>query len=414
MQKARLVVGPMSRHAGTLRVCAELLHPSGSKDHLWWELPEECSDSLTPWADPWLVGMIFPIMQAGAPVHIEGRVSPSLMANLELFMRIWERWMPGKYRAVALSADEEVELPPAREPGSAIASLSCGVDSCFTLFRHARHLAGRRSQKITATVVQHGFDVRLHYTRADEVFERMLADAKALSGSLGLPSFPMKTNFQQMRLNWSDAWGTQIVCGLYLFAGRYDTALTANDMPYQWMGMPWASHPVTNPLLGSKGFTVIDDGGEFSRSEKAKLIAQWPEAMRHLHVCFGVSHPGTYKNCCTCEKCLRTILSFRIAGCARPETFLHDPSDDEIRRVRLQLVTRIMRWEQLARGAEAAGLGQTGWAKAVRSVLRKHRWREFRNKLQEPFVPVRNTIRRVTRGTTLSKREIAARDSEKG
>ena len=107
-----------------------------------------------------------------------------------------------------------------------------------------------------------------------------------------------KTNFQQMRLNWSHAWGTQIACGFHLLAGRYDTALTANDMPYQWMGMAWPSHPVTNPLLGSKGFTLIDDGGEFSRSEKAKLIADWPEAMRRLHVCFGLDQPGTYQNCC--------------------------------------------------------------------------------------------------------------------
>ena len=162
---------------------------------------------------------------------------------------------------------------------SAIASLSCGVDSCFTLFRHARRLAGRRSQRIAATVVQHGFDVWLHNKGSDEVFERLLADARELSGSLGLPCIPMKTNFQQMRLNWSHAWGTQIACGLHLLAGRYDTALTANDMPYQWMGMAWPRYPVTNPLLGSKGFALIDDGGEFSRSEKAKVIADWPEAI---------------------------------------------------------------------------------------------------------------------------------------
>jgi hypothetical protein len=410
MRKARLVLEPMSKLAGTLQLSAALQLPNGSEERLWWQLPEEFSDSVTPWADPWLIGMIFPIMQAGAPVQVEGRVSPSLMANLELFMRIWERWEPGRYRAVDLSATEEVELPPAREPNSAIASLSCGVDSCFTLFRHARRLAGRRSQRIAATVVQHGFDVWLHNKGSDEVFERLLADARELSRSLGLPCIPMKTNFQQMRLNWSHAWGTQIACGFHLLAGRYDTALTANDMPYQWMGMAWPSHPVTNPLLGSKGFALIDDGGEFSRSEKAKLIADWPEAMRRLHVCFGLDQPGTYQNCCTCEKCVRTILAFRIAACARPAAFLHDPSDAEIRRVRLHLITRVRRWEQLARGAEAAGLGQTGWAKAVRSVLRKHRMRQFRNRIQRPFIPIRNAIRRAVRGTELSRREIADKD----
>jgi hypothetical protein len=85
---------------------------------------------------------------------------------------------------------------------------------------------------------------------------------------------------------------------LSLFAGHFDTALVANDLPYDWLGISWASHPVTNVLLGSRGFTVLDDGGEYTRAEKAKAISAWPEAMKHLHVCFGESAPGRYENCC--------------------------------------------------------------------------------------------------------------------
>jgi len=166
MTKARLLLEPASRQAGALRLGARLLHANGS-EHLWWELPEACADHVTAWADPWLVGLIFPIMQAGVPVHIEGRVSPSLLANLELFMQIWECWAPGRYRPVALSAGAEAELPPAQEPGAAAVSLSCGVDSCFTLYRHVRHLAGRRSQHVAAAVVQHGFDVWLAQQNTD-------------------------------------------------------------------------------------------------------------------------------------------------------------------------------------------------------------------------------------------------------
>jgi hypothetical protein len=409
MTKARLLLEPPSRRNGALHLGARLLRPGGSDEHLWWELPETHEALVTPWADPWVIGLIFPIMQSGIPVHIEGRVSPSLLANLELFMKIWETWAPGRYRPVALSADAETELPPAQEPNTAIASLSCGVDSCFTLYRHARGRVERRSRRIAATVMQHGFDVWLAQENTDAVFADMLADGRALAQSLGLPCIAMKTNFQQMRLDWAHAWGTQLVSGLYLLAARYDTALIANDMPYQWM-MPWPSHPITNPLLGSRGFSVIDDGGECSRIEKAKLIADWPEAMRRLHVCFGLDAPGTYRNCCKCEKCIRTILAFRVAGCAKPATFAHDPTDADIRRVRLHLITRIYRWEQLARGAEAAGLGQTGWARAIRAVLRKHRLRELRNKVQQPFVPIRNRLRKIVRGSELSRRELARKE----
>jgi hypothetical protein len=409
MTKARLLLEPPARRDGVLHLGARLLRPDGSDERLWWELPETQAELVTPWADPWVIGLIFPMMQSGVPVHIEGRVSPSLLANLELFMKIWEIWAPGRYRPVALSADSEVELPPVPEPNTALVSLSCGVDSCFTLYRHVRGLAGRRSQRVAATVMQHGFDVWLGQKNTDGVFADMLADGRALAQSLGLSCIAMKTNFQQMRLDWAHAWGTQLASGLYLLAARYDAALIANDMPYQWM-MPWPAHPTTTPLLGSRGFSLIDDGGECSRIQKVKLIANWPEAMRRLHVCFGLDVPGTYRNCCKCEKCVRTILAFRVAGCAKPEAFAHDPTDADIRRVRLHLITRVYRWEQLLRGAEAAGLGQTGWAQSIRAVLRRHRLREFRNKLQRPFVPIRNGIRKLTRGSKLSRRELAQKD----
>ena len=406
MNKARLLLEPTSERDGILRLGAKLLHPDGSCDRLWWELPQAFRQSVTSWTDPWVIGLIFPIMQGGNPVHIEGKVSPSLLANLELFMQIRALWAPDKYRQVALSADIETELPAVAEPGLTVASFSCGVDSCFTLYRHARGLAGRRTCKIGAAIVQHGLDVWLDQTNSDQIYADLLADATVLLDSLAMPRISMKTNFQQIRLDWADAWVTQQVAAAYLLAGRYDTALIANEVPYHWLNVILTSHPVTNPLLGSRGFAIIDDGGDYSRAEKAKVISAWPEAMRHLHVCFGVNVPGRYENCCECEKCIRTMLSFRIAGCATPDTFKREPTDAQIRRVRLHMIAKVRRWEQLAQGAKAAGMGHTGWAKAIGAVLRKQRRRQLRNSLQQPFVPLRDAIRKLTRGTTLSRSEI--------
>lgn len=411
-EKARLILEPGIARGGTLRLAATLHHPGGSSDLLWWEVPEAVAGDLTGWADPWVVGLVFPMMQGGAPVHVEGRVSPSLLANLELFMKVWECWEPGRYRPVSLSADSEVELPPVPVPGATLASFSGGVDSCFTVFRHQKGLAGRRSRHVDAAVVQHGMDVRLDGANTDGVYGQMLAGARTMLDSLGIRCIPMRTNFQTMRLHWGDAWGTQLASGIGLLAGRYDAALLANDMPYRWMERHWPHHPLTVPLLAARGMTLIDDGGEASRVQKAGLIADWPEAMRHLHVCFGVDEPGTYRNCCRCEKCIRTILAFRVAGRPRPSAFPVDPGDDDIRKVKLPLETRYLRWRELLAGAEAAGFGQTGWAKAIRAVLRRYRWGEIRAPFQRPFVPLRNAIRRLTRGSDRSRSQIA-RDRSK-
>ncbi len=408
MTPAKLILEPAQAKDGVLRLAAKLIEPDGSIERLWWEVPEAWGDAVTTWADPWVVGFLFPIMQRARPVHVEGRVSPSLLGNLDLFMRIWRIWAMGPYSVVTITADEEIELPPVRDPGLTISSFSCGVDSCFTVYRHTRGFVGHRSRRLAAGVLQHGFDVLLDQTNAQGIQKNLLASATTMLGSLELPCIPLVTNFQQMKMKWAHAWGTQLVSGLSLLAGRYDTALVPNDLPYAWLGIPWPIHPVTTVLLGSKGFAVIDDGGEFSRAEKAKVISQWPEAMRHLRVCFGLDIPGSHENCCRCEKCTRTMLAFRVAGCHRPAAFKDDVSDRQIRRMRWNLLTRTLRWQELARGADAAGLGRTSWAKAIRSAVRRNQWRAFRNRLQRPFLPARNTIRKWVRGSELSRRQLAA------
>jgi hypothetical protein len=79
--------------------------------------------------------------------------------------------------------------------------------------------------------------------------------------------------------------------------------------------------------------------------------------------------------------------------------------------VRLHFPLKVDRWHQLAQFADDAGMGQTRWAKAMRAVVRKERWRQVRNRLQSPFVPLRDRIRMLTRGTTLGRHEIARRRS---
>jgi hypothetical protein len=39
MRKARLVLEPMSKLAGTLQLSAALQLPNGSEERLWWQLP---------------------------------------------------------------------------------------------------------------------------------------------------------------------------------------------------------------------------------------------------------------------------------------------------------------------------------------------------------------------------------------
>jgi hypothetical protein len=136
------------------------------------------------------------------------------------------------------------------------------------------------------------------------------------------------------------------------------------------------------------------------------MVSAWPEAMQNLRVCFGADCPGSTDNCCHCEKCIRTILAFRIAGCPLPPSLPHDIPCAQIRKIKLDWFGK---WTELANDADAAGLGDTDWGRAIHGVIRWNKWRKFRSDCQRPFLPARNAIRRFFRGSPLSRSQTEAR-----
>jgi hypothetical protein len=321
-------------------------------------------------------------------------------------MAIWHVWMPDQYRPVSIRAEEEVEPPPPAEPGQTVIPFSCGVDSCFTLFRHRHGMVGRRNRDIRAGVVMNGFDIWLDQANAPAMYDGMLEGARVMLDSVGVACIPMASNFHELPIVWAHSFGTHLVAGVRLLASRFDTMLIANGTPCTSMFRPAANHPVAIPHLSSRFFQVVDDGAEAHRPQKAQLVSGWPEAMRHLRVCFA--NPGSHANCCRCEKCVRTILEFRAAGCPLPPAFRQDVTDRRIRRTRLFRECHYAYWPHIASAARERGLGGTGWARACRAAIRRNRLRRALARLKRPFIPLRNRIRVLFRGSALSRRELAA------
>ena len=409
MKSVRLLLEPQLIEAGELTVAGRLEHPGGQTLRLWWRLPAEWAEGVTPWADPWVVGFIFPMMQWRRDVVVEGRVSPSLLANIETYMAIWRTWLPNLYQPVAIRGQEEAEPPPPAQPGRTLAPFSCGVDSSFTVFRHTRCHIGRRSRPVDTGVVMHGFDIWMDQPNADVMYRGLLERARAMLGSLAVACVPVSGNFHELPTRWKHSYATHLIATMRLLAGAFDTLLIPNCTRYQNLGGVIASHPVCNPYLGSASFRVLDDGGECHRVEKVTLLAQWPEAMRGLRVCF--ENPATDANCCRCDKCLRTILACRIAGVPRPEAFPENPSDACIRRARIHPRLNSETWEEYILRAEQRGLGRTGWARAMRSAVRRKRFRLAMAPLKRPFIPLRNRIRVLFRGSSASRRELACQEA---
>jgi hypothetical protein len=105
---------------------------------------------------------------------------------------------------------------------------------------------------------------------------------------------------------------------------------------------------------------------------------------------------------------LRSILAFRIGAELLPPAFARDASDAQICHVKLTRPLQLDYWNGLVRAAEARGLGEASWVAAARRAIRRGRRRATLVRLREPLIPWRNRVRRLFRGSSLSRRQLAA------
>lgn len=315
---------------GTTTVGVTIETPDRERNLLWYRVLTEQSSLLTKSCDPFVAATIFLAMSQGTDVLVHGEVSPSLLQNLEEFQAVWSCWRPECYQQVEITADIEQEYPVANSLERAISAFSGGLDSCFTAFRHSQGRCGRNQRPLQAGLMVHGLDIPLS---TPEFFDRAMQKSRLALTSLGLELIPMATNFRNFQQRWEDAHGTAVASCLMLLQGGYSMGLIPSSDPYHALDLSWGwgSNPLTDPLLSSKTFSIIHDGGAFSRPAKLMQVAEWSEALQTLRVCWQGEQKD--RNCGYCEKCVQAILTFRALGLDLPPCFENDVTDQEIARV---------------------------------------------------------------------------------
>lgn len=320
---------PTVKSNDLITVSATIEVPNQERNSLWYRLPDKHNSLLTSSCDPFVVATIFMVMTQGVDVVVHGEVSPSLLQNLAEFQTAWACWR-SHYKQVEITAEVEREQPTNNRTPKTISTFSGGVDSCFTAFRHAKKLCGRLQRPLKAGLMIHGLDIPLN---EQQYFDNAAEKSSWTLASLGLELITMATNFRSFKQDWEDAFGVAIASCLMLLQGGYDSGLIPSSIPYQDMNLyskqiSYGSNPITDPLLSSRSFQIIHDGAGFTRIEKVKQIAQWPTALQNLRVCWQGEQKD--RNCGHCEKCIRTILNFRVAGLGLPPCFERDIDERDI------------------------------------------------------------------------------------
>lgn len=338
--------------------------------NLWFEI---VSSGIIPAAETLnfaVCALVFEAMREGRTMHVHGPVSTRLLANLEDFQFAFKSWLPALQR-VDILADEEVAVAVTDRP--AIVAFSGGVDALFSYYRHTNPYETRFPKKVGAILLAHGFDLRLSsedgFATARRTAERILGDDPVeriwLKTNIREGGFIGSRKSQRIEDRWTLTFGAALAACFHQMEAGYSSGLIGSDEPYNLLAFPWGSNPVTNHLLSSERMDMVYDGGGYGRTAKVAALSGWPVAMENLRVCYAKPHG---KNCCRCEKCVRTILNIRVLGLPLPPSFPHDATDDQVREIPIKGKVQQAYISEIIGIAEANGINES-WVDAARDAL---------------------------------------------
>jgi len=325
-QKIHVWPEEINKQEGHVSTGFTLEYPRGDRFLAWYRMPEDFSNYMTKNCDSFVMGTLFTAMRTGSDMVVHGEVSPILLRNLEEFQSAYASWYPNLYNKIEIKADIEKEQERSNTT-AVISAFSGGVDSCFTAWYHRRGKAERRTQDLRAGLILHGFDIPPGRVAT---FERVTNKARILLNSLDMETIPMTFNLKKLGDNLIHSQAAFLASCMSLLRGEFVVGLIPSSNSYANLNIRYGTTPITDHLLSSETFSIIHDHCSFSRSEKVREISNWSEVLQHLRVCLREERSERDKNCCRCEKCVRTILEFRSLGLGLPPCFEKDVSAKQI------------------------------------------------------------------------------------
>jgi hypothetical protein len=142
---------------------------------------------------------------------------------------------------------------------------------------------------------------------------------RALAAQVALPLVSVSSNldaflgnpFQRTHTlrNVAVALLCQRACGTFL----YSSTVHFRDVRTRDVSDIGYADPVLLPLLQTETLTCHSAGGEYTRHDKTRIVAQHALSYNTLDICVSQS-PSATINCSACWKCLRTQLSLELVG----------------------------------------------------------------------------------------------------
>ncbi len=363
---------------GRMRINIDLKRSFDEDLTLWYSIPRDQYPYVSfDLMDPFVIGALPKAMEDQATMRVHGPVSASLLDNLEEFQIIFSTWFPDKYHhPIEIVAESETEGKKQNE--KVILSFSGGVDGAFSALNHVvrKGPIKRKLLNIDATLYIEGFDVNINYDR--ECGNIVSRNRKLFSAYPQLTFLNVRTNLKYLH-SIKRFWMTHacvVASVASLFRNKWGGCLVGSSHSYLHL-RPWGSHPLTDRLLSSRSFEMHHDT-VFKRMDKLKALFSWPDALENLKVCWE----GQYRydtlpdaNCCKCDKCIRTMLSFLALGHGIPGSFPEELTVEKVESLNNKPFdwSRLMFLDEILETARETGRDAMAVFKALEDIVNENR-----------------------------------------
>ncbi|MEU1287746.1 hypothetical protein [Kitasatospora sp. NPDC005856] len=273
--------------------------------HLYFTVRGGDRDWLPARGDAFLAALVMPAMALGEDLTVAAPVSARLLRSAQTAMEIYHAWW-GTLRPVRFDAAEEAVPEPS--PDGVGLFFTTGVDCFYSLFKDGSR-RGRPGHRPVTTLVHANFD---QHRGAD--YDRLLSRVRHVAAESGCAAVVVETNVRAATaelVHWEEFHGAALAGVALALQGVLGRCLIAASDQYSRLP-PLGSHPLLDHLWSTESLEIVHDGAEATRTDKIERhLAASPLVWENLGVCW-LSRPA--HNCGICEKCLRTMAAFDMAG----------------------------------------------------------------------------------------------------
>lgn len=314
----------VAREDGRVRVVSEV----SGRSPLWFSVDEQHAHLIGDRADHVAIGLLMPAMKERRDLHVGGTVTDSLLHQANGDLQVLLRLIHPDLHPIRVTADA-AESPTAKATGVAT-GFSGGVDSFATLAEYLWADDAPASLRVTHLLNN---NVGAHGHQGEALWKARRAPLEQAAAEFGLPFVTVDSNVDEHypRIGFIQSVTMRNAAVPHLLGAGIGHLHLASAIPFSFVRIDSSGEiarfdPFLVPLLSTSAVTVSSANSGLTRVQKTLSLIGRPEA-RYLDVCTD-DDPARTRNCSTCAKCMRAMLTLEMAGHLQefcPQTFSLHP-----------------------------------------------------------------------------------------